>query len=295
MIREVCVTSVGILGAGVMGKEIAISCAAFGFDVVLCDSSAEVRDELPGRLRSLVRGYRLMPDGPRWDAADVLGRITVTGSLRDLTGAAWLIENITERRDAKELLYRSLAEHWSPGQYLAINTSCIPITRLAGFMPQPERVVGMHFMNPVVLVQGLEVIRSRYTDEDTVSAARDFANTLGKVPVVVNDQPGFVSNRLSHLFMNEAAFLVQEGVADAASIDTIFRLGYSHRMGPLETADLIGLDTVVNSLAVLYDEFQDSKFRCCPLLKTMVAAGELGRKSGRGFYDYSEGRGGGSR
>ena len=287
--------SVGILGAGVMGKEIAITCAAFNFDVVLCDSSAEVRDELPRRLRSLIRGYRLMPDGPQWNVAEVLGRITVTGHLQDLASATWLIENITEKRDAKELLYRSLAQYWAPGQYLAINTSCIPITRLAGLMPQPERVVGMHFMNPVALVQGLEVIRGRCTDEDTVSAACNLATTLGKVPIVVNDQPGFVSNRLSHLFMNEAAFLVQEGVADAASIDAIFRLGYGHRMGPLETADLIGLDTVVDSLAVLYDEFQDSKFRCCSLLKTMVAAGELGRKSGRGFYDYSEGRGDGAR
>ncbi len=283
-------TVVGIIGAGVMGKDVALTCAAHGYEVVLCDADPDVRSQAPGQLRRLVRSYRMMPDGPTWHADDVLGRITVTGELAELAPAIWIIENITEDRAAKESLYRDLSATWVTGQRLAINTSCIPITRLAARLPEPERVVGMHFMNPVPLIPGLEVIRGHRTSDDTTEAARELARVLGKTPIVVNDQPGFVSNRLSHLFMNEAAFLVQEGVAGPDEVDAIFRLGYGHKMGPLETADLIGLDTVVDSLAVLFEELQDPKFRCCPLLKRMVAAGELGRKSGGGFYTYSAAR-----
>lgn len=279
-------TRVGIIGAGVMGKAVAITCAAHGFDVVVCDTDAAVRAHLPSQIRKDVRRYRMMPGGPRWNTQDVLGRIEVTSDLADLRDSSWVVENIVEKRELKEALFRDLAPLLSGETHVAINTSCIPITRLAALLPDPSRVVGMHFMNPVPLIEGIEVIRGQRTSPETVEAARAFADALGKTAIVVNDMPGFVSNRLSHLFMNEAAFLVQDGVADPGDVDAIFRLGYGHRMGPLETADLIGLDTVVDSLAVLYDEYQDPKFRRCPLLKRMVDAGDLGRKAGRGFYPY---------
>ncbi|MCF0076972.1 3-hydroxyacyl-CoA dehydrogenase family protein [Streptomyces lomondensis] len=280
--------TVGVIGAGVMGKDVALTCAAYGYDVLLCDSDADVLASAPGQMRRRVRKYRMMsPAVAEWHADDVLGRVSRTGDVADLAGADWIVENIVEDPEAKRELYLRLREVCTETVRVAVNTSCMPITRIASLMPHPQRVIGMHFMNPVPLIDGVEVIRGQHTSDDTVKAAEEFAGSLGKRPIVVNDMPGFVSNRLSHLFMNEAAFLVQDGVAAPEQVDDVFKLGYGHRMGPLETADLIGLDTVVNSLAVLYDEFQDPKFRCCPLLKKMVDAGFLGRKSGRGFYDYT--------
>ncbi|MER6911891.1 3-hydroxyacyl-CoA dehydrogenase NAD-binding domain-containing protein [Streptomyces sp. NPDC000594] len=282
--------TVGVIGAGVMGKDIALTCAAHGYDVVLCDSEPEVLASANGQMRRLVRKYRMMSEAVSgWRADEILGRIRLTDTPADLAGADWIVENIVEDADAKEQLYRSLREVLPEGVRIAVNTSCISITRIAALLPRPDRVIGMHFMNPVPLIEGIEVIRGHHTSDETTRAAEAFAASLTKRPIVVNDMPGFVSNRLSHLFMNEAAFLVQDGVAGPEEIDAIFKLGYGHKMGPLETADLIGLDTVVDSLKVLYDEFQDPKFRCCPLLKKMVAAGLLGRKSGQGFHTYAAG------
>ncbi|WP_424184576.1 3-hydroxyacyl-CoA dehydrogenase family protein [Actinokineospora sp. G85] len=279
--------TVGIIGAGLMGKDVAITCAAHGYDVVLCDSDPSVRQSAPAELRRLLREYRMMsPAAAGWDTGEVLGRIRVDEGYAELAAADWIVENIIEDYAAKEELYLGLREVCRDGVKVAVNTSCIPITKIAALLPRPDAVIGMHFMNPVPLIGGVEVIRGFHTSEETVRGAEAFAASLGKQPIVVNDMPGFVSNRLSHLFMNEAAFLVQDGVAEPEQVDAVFRLGYGHKMGPLETADLIGLDTVVNSLAILYDELQDAKFRCCPLLKKMVAAGRLGRKSGHGFYPY---------
>jgi 3-hydroxybutyryl-CoA dehydrogenase len=169
-----------------------------------------------------------------------------------------------------------------------VNTSCLSITRLGNVTKRPEQVVGLHFMNPVHLKETVEVIRGSYTSNETLGVVDELLTRLNKQAVVVIDWPGFVSSRLSHVFMNEAAFALQESVATAEQIDTIFRQCYGHKMGPLETADLIGLDTVMRSLDVLYSSFQDPKYRCCPLLKQLVTAGHLGRKTGRGFYRYMD-------
>lgn len=281
------VSTVAVIGAGVMGKDVALTCAAQGFDVVLVDRDEGVVAQAPRQMRKSLRRYRMMsPSVAAWDAAEILGRIRVTSDDTAVSQAAWIVENIVENVGAKEQLYRRLREVCREDAYVAVNTSCISITRIAALMPRPELVVGMHFMNPVPLIEGVEMIRGMHTSDRTVKAAEDFAASLGKQAIVVNDSPGFVSNRLSHLFMNEAAFLVQDSVAEPEQVDAVFTLGYGHAMGPLATADLIGLDTVVDSLAVLYEEFQDPKFRCCPLLKKKVAAGQLGRKTGQGFYAY---------
>ena len=277
---------VAIIGAGVMGKDVAITCAAHGHDVILVDNDPQVRDGLGAVIRQLVRQFKLTtPGASEWDSEAIKNAIEVRADLSAVAGAEWIVENISERIEAKQDLHGGLADVVGTA-HVAINTSCISITQLAQQLPAPDRVLGMHFMNPVPLINGIEVIRGHRTSEETVQESRRFAESLGKEAIVVDDAPGFVSNRLSHLFMNEAAFLVQDGVAGPAEIDAVFTKGYGHSMGPLATADLIGLDTVVDSLDVLYREFQDSKFRCCPLLRRMVRAGDLGRKSGRGFFTY---------
>ena len=167
-----------------------------------------------------------------------------------------------------------------------VNTSCISITKISGFTKRAEKVLGTHFMNPVDKIHTVETIMGFHTTEQTLDQVTQFLKSVGKRVVLVQDSVGFVSNRISHLMMNEAAFIVQDRVANAQAVDDIFRSCYGHKMGPLETADLIGLDTVVNSLRILYDSFQDTKFRCCPLLTKMVNAGLLGRKTGKGFYEY---------
>ncbi|OLF10157.1 3-hydroxybutyryl-CoA dehydrogenase [Actinophytocola xinjiangensis] len=279
--------TVGVIGAGVMGKDVAITCAANGYDVVLVDHDSDVTSAVPGQIRGLVRKFRMMsPDASDWKTDDILGAVRATTDLAEVAKADWVVENIVEDHAAKERLYLELRPLLSDATRVAVNTSCISITKLGALLADPGQVIGIHFMNPVPLLGAAEVVRGFHTSDDTVAQARDFVGTLGKKAIVVNDMPGFVANRLSHLFMNEAAFLVGDGVAEPEQIDAVFKLGYGHKMGPLETADLIGLDTVVNSLNVLHEEFQDPKFRCSPTLKKMVAAGLLGRKSGQGFYSY---------
>ncbi|MFJ9182530.1 3-hydroxyacyl-CoA dehydrogenase family protein [Streptomyces anulatus] len=278
---------VGIIGAGVMGKDVAITCAAQGYDVVLCDHDPAVLSAAAGDIRALVRRYRLMaPDEPRWKDKAIPGRIRTVENLAELAGSDWVVENVVEDVAVKERVHRELRTVCGEGTRIAVNTSCVSITRIAALAERPEDVIGMHFMNPVPLIECVELVRGHHTSGETTKQAEAFVSALGKRPVVVRDAPGFVSNRLSHLFMNEAAFLVQEGVAEPEQIDAIFTLGYGHKMGPLATADLIGLDTVVASLKVLHDGMQDPKFRCCPLLQKMVDAGLVGRKSGQGFFTY---------
>jgi 3-hydroxybutyryl-CoA dehydrogenase len=279
--------TVGIIGAGVMGKDVAITCAGSGYDVVLWDHDPEVSSAAAGEIRMLARRYRLMaPDSPLWKNPGITDRIRVADSMAELTGVDWIVENVVEDVAVKEEVHQALHEVCGQGPRIAVNTSCVSITRIAALAVRPSDVIGMHFMNPVPLIDCVEVVRGHHTSDETTKRAEEFVTALGKRPVVVADSPGFVSNRLSHLFMNEAAFLVHEGVAGPEEVDAIFTQGYGHKMGPLATADLIGLDTVVASLQVLYDDMQDSKFRCCPLLKKMVDAGLVGRKSGQGFYTY---------
>lgn len=280
---------IGVIGAGVMGADIALTCAAFGHRVVLKDVEAAKLRGVEQALQQSLRGYRMLGAGlPTWDAAEILANITFTLDAAALAEVDWVIENVPEDVDLKRAVYGQLREVCRPDTYYAVNTSCIPISKLAALMPQPERVVGAHFMNPVPLKKLVEVVQGYHTSGQTLRQAELLLASVGKKAVVVKDFPGFVANRLSHLFMNEAAFVVQDGVAKPAQVDAIFRDGYGHKMGPLETADLICLDTVVRSLDVLYVHYQDPKFRCCPLLRQMVDAGVLGKKSGKGFYEYRD-------
>jgi len=280
------IRTVGVVGAGQMGSGIAQVCAQAGLPVVLRD----LDDAALARGRTAIGASldRLLAKG-RLDAAAreaTLGRITVSTQVGPLAACDIVIEAVTEDEAVKARIFAELAATVPERTILASNTSSISLTRLAARVPEPERVIGMHFMNPVPIMPLVEVIRARQTAQATFDAVEALSRALGKTPVEVNNSPGFVSNRILIPMINEAAFCLHEGVADAEAIDTVMRLGMNHPMGPLALADLIGIDTVLAIMRVLHDGFADSKYRPCPLLVEMVDAGHLGRKSGRGFYDY---------
>ncbi|HEX2253048.1 MAG TPA: 3-hydroxyacyl-CoA dehydrogenase NAD-binding domain-containing protein [Thermoanaerobaculia bacterium] len=277
--------TVGVVGAGVMGVGVAQNLAQTGHDVVLADVGEEQLERARSEIRSAVRMQGLFAKKGA-SADEVLGRIETTTDLGRLADADFVIENVVEKWPVKEPVYRRLDAVCRPEVVFAANTSAISITRIGGATGRPDRVVGMHFMNPVPLKPVVEVIRGHHTSEETLAAARDLLADMGKEGIVVNDMPGFVSNRVLMLTINEAIFLVQDQVAEAADVDRIFKTCFGHKMGPLETGDLIGLDTILFSLEVLYESYNDDKYRPSPLLKKMVHAGLHGRKSGRGFYDY---------
>lgn len=279
---------IGVIGAGIMGGDVALDLSCHHFRVVLMDISTTALNKAKDRIIENLRMFTMMrPEFKALVAAEVISRISFTSDYDLFSGVDAIIENVSENWAVKEKVYQELAARYRPEVLYCVNTSCISITKIASLLPGKENVIGMHFMNPVPLKDTVELITGHYTSVSTLERAKEFLKLLGKRPVTVNDSPGFVANRLSHLFMNEAAFLIQDNVAGAKEIDAIFKRGYGHVMGPLETADLIGLDTVVNSLNILYESYQDSKFRCCPLLRKMVDAGLLGRKSGEGFYKYA--------
>ena len=278
---------IGVIGAGVMGRGVAQVFAEGGYDVVLLDIKKQALEEAENDIRNTLRFRSLFEKSDTLEDSDsVLGRIHFTDDYNTLSSVNDVIENATEEEATKDEIYKKLDKICNGSCLFIVNTSCISITKIASKTNRADKVIGVHFMNPVPLKKTVEVIKGFYTSSQTLEAIRVLLNDVGKEIIVVNDYPGFVSNRISHLFMNEAAFVVQDGVAAARDVDDIFKKCYGHVMGPLETADLIGLDTVVNSLKVLYDNYQDPKFRCCPLLAKMVQAGQLGRKSGRGFYVY---------
>jgi len=225
---------------------------------------------------------------PRVSKEAAASRMVLTTSIEEVATCDFVIENVTEDWGIKRKVYESLERAARPGVCFGANTSCISITKIAGATNRPADVVGIHLMNPVHLKPTVEVIRGYHTSDATIATLLALFARLGKEAIIVEDLPGFVSNRISHLFMNEAAFVLQDGVATPDKIDAIFKKCFGHKMGPLETADLIGLETVMRSLDVLYESFQDSKYRCCPLLRKLVHAGHLGRKTGRGFYEYPE-------
>lgn len=216
----------------------------------------------------------------------MLARIQFTTSYDALREAHYVIENVVEKWDAKASVYPRLDEVCPPETIYAVDTSCYSITRVGAITTRPDRVIGIHFMNPVPMKPTVEVIRGWHTSDQTIATTFELLAGMGKTGVLVNDSPGFVSNRILMLTVNEAAFTVQDQVASPASVDEIFRKCFGHKMGPLETADLIGLDTILYSIEVLHESFGDSKYRPCPLLKKMVDAGLLGRKSGQGFFKY---------
>ena len=278
--------SIGVLGAGTMGNGIAHVFARQGYHVVLIDSEQ----------RWLDRGLATIEKNLQREAAKGVIQLEDVGAARarispaldrnSLAACELVVEAVTENFELKAELFRDLDSICRPEAVLATNTSSISITRLASQTRRPQQVIGMHFFNPVPMMQLVEVIRGMATSQETFDRVMALAVALGKTPVAVNDSPGFVANRVLMPMLNEAMFAVLEGVADAAAVDQVFKLGMAHPMGPLALADLIGLDTCLNIMRVLFHEFGDPKYRPCPLLIKMVDAGWLGKKTGRGFHQY---------
>jgi len=279
--------NVGVIGAGVMGTGLAQNLAQTRHRVILVDVSEKILRQAKQEIRNNVRFGGLFQKGQRAaDPDEVLSRIELTTDYQALEGAEFVIENVTEKWEIKRDVYPELDRICPERCIFAANTSAISITKLASLTQRAPQVLGMHFMNPVPMKNMVEVIRGYHTSGHTIEMAQALLAQMGKEGIVVNDSPGFVSNRVLMLTINEAIFVVQDQVAPAVDVDRIFKTCFEHKMGPLETADLIGLDTILLSLEVLYESFNDSKYRPCPLLKKLVDAGLLGRKSGQGFYSY---------
>jgi 3-hydroxybutyryl-CoA dehydrogenase len=271
-----------VVGAGQMGAGIAQVMAASGRRVFLHDAApAAVERGLAGMRKSL---ERLAAKGAPHDPDEVLARVE---AVEDVVDADLMVEAVVEDASVKQDVFRRADAALGPEAVLASNTSSIPIASLAGVTGRPERVIGMHFFNPVPVMDLVEVVRAPGTSDETVTEIVGLARELGKTPAEVNDFPGFVSNRILMPLINEAAYALADGVAEPDAIDTIARLGFNHPMGPLALADLIGLDTCVSIMEVLRDGLGDAKYEPCPLLREHVAAGRLGRKSGQGFYEYA--------
>ena len=280
---------VGVVGAGNIGVGVVTDLILHGISAVVVDVSPEILQRAKADVLNNVRLAPLLSKSlPRISQQQALERMTLTTKLTDVGVCGFVIENVTEDWSIKKDVYTNLERAVPPAVCFGANTSCISITQIGSATERPENVVGIHLMNPVHLKPTVEAIRGLHTSERTIETLQQLFSQLGKTAIFVEDMPGFVSNRVSHLFMNEAAFVLQDQVATADKVDAIFKKCFGHTMGPLETADLIGLDTVVRSLDVLYESYQDSKYRCCPLLRKLVHAGHLGRKTGKGFYVYPE-------
>jgi len=278
---------VGVVGAGVMGIGVSQNLAQTGYQVILVDISEAILKKAEQEIKKNIRFQTLFNKDKKIGSPDeIIKNITFSTNYKLLDSADFVVENVTEKWDIKKEVYAQLDAICPERTVFAANTSAIPITRIASATKRPKNVIGMHFMNPVPMKSMVEVIRGYHTSDATIDIAKSFLAQMGKECIIVNDSPGFVSNRVLMLTINEAIFLLQERVASASDVDKIFKTCFGHKMGPLETADLIGLDTILLSIEVLYESFKDSKYRPCPLLKQMVEAGLYGQKSKQGFYVY---------